>query len=111
MSRSHYDVIVVGFGPVGQVAANLLGRDGASVAVFETANSIYNLPRAAHFDAETMRVFQAIGLSEEIGPAITPILGMHFLDANRNKLFGFDAPSEPTANVTIPSPPNSLTSL
>jgi 3-(3-hydroxy-phenyl)propionate hydroxylase len=98
VSQNQYDVIIVGFGPVGQVAANLLGRDRARVAVFETATSVYNLPRAAHFDAEIMRIFQSIGLSEAVGPAIAPILGMHFLDATGNKLFGFDAPDGPTAN-------------
>jgi 3-(3-hydroxy-phenyl)propionate hydroxylase len=95
---SDYEVIIVGFGPVGQVAANLLGRDGARVAVFETATSVYNLPRAAHFDAEIMRIFQSIGLSEAVRPAIAPIRGMHFLDASGDKLFGFDAPDGPTAN-------------
>ena len=36
----HYDVVVSGFGPVGQVAANLLGQRNYRVAVFETATSI-----------------------------------------------------------------------
>jgi 2-polyprenyl-6-methoxyphenol hydroxylase-like FAD-dependent oxidoreductase len=55
---SHYDVVIVGYGPVGQVAANMLGQRGSRVAVFETATSVYNLPRAAHFDGEVMRILQ-----------------------------------------------------
>jgi 3-(3-hydroxy-phenyl)propionate hydroxylase len=87
-----YDVIISGYGPVGQVAANLLGQRGYRVAVFETATSIYNLPRAAHFDAEVMRIFQAIGLAEEVMPACAPIRGMHSISANGEKLFRFDVP-------------------
>ena len=95
---SDYDVIIVGFGPVGQLAANLLGQRGFQVAVFETATSVYNLPRAAHFDGEVMRIFQSVGLSEAVIPACAPVRGMHFLDAAGEKLFGFDAPEGPGAH-------------
>jgi 3-(3-hydroxy-phenyl)propionate hydroxylase len=59
---------------------------------------VYNLPRAAHFDAEVMRVFQSIGLAEALAEAITPVRGMHFLTAEGATLFGFDAPDKPTLN-------------
>ena len=93
-----YDVLIAGFGPVGQVAANLLGQRGFQVAVFDTATSIYNLPRAAHFDAEVMRVFQSIGLAEAVLPACAEVKGMHFLSASGETLLGFNAPEGPTAN-------------
>jgi 3-(3-hydroxy-phenyl)propionate hydroxylase len=94
---SDYDVIICGFGPVGQVAANMLGQRGYRVAVFETATSVYNQPRAAHFDGEVMRILQSIGLAEAVMPASAPVKGMHFLDAAGEKLFGFDAPEGPGA--------------
>lgn len=94
----HYDVILAGYGPVGQVAANLLGQRGFRVAAFDIATSIYNLPRAAHFDAEIMRVFQSIGLAEAVLPACAPVRGMHFLNAAGEKIFGFDAPDRLTAH-------------
>ena len=93
-----FDVVIVGYGPVGQVAANLLGQRGYGVAVFEVATSIYNLPRAAHFDAEIMRVFQSVGLAEAVLPACAELRGMHFLNAAGEKLFGFDAPEGPGAH-------------
>lgn len=86
------DVAIVGCGPVGAVMANLLGQAGLQTTVYEIGSSVYHLPRAAHFDAEIMRVFQAIGLAEAVLPATRPVKGMHFLNAAGDKLFGFDAP-------------------
>jgi 3-(3-hydroxy-phenyl)propionate hydroxylase len=82
------DAIIVGYGPVGAVLANLLGRAGFTVAVFEATSSVYHLPRAAHFDAEIMRVFRAIELGDEILPATAPIVGMNFIAADGTRLFG-----------------------
>ena len=87
-----YDVIIVGFGPVGQVAANLLGQRGYRVGVFEVASSIYNLPRAVHFDAEVMRIFQSVGLAEAVLPACGEIKGYDFVNADRQRLFGDGVP-------------------
>ena len=89
---NRYDVLISGFGPVGQVAANLLGQRGFRVAVFEMATDVYNLPRAAHFDGEVMRVFQSIGLAEAVLPACAEVKGMHFLSRGGETLFGFNAP-------------------
>jgi 2-polyprenyl-6-methoxyphenol hydroxylase-like FAD-dependent oxidoreductase len=63
-----YDVVIIGYGPVGMVAAALLGRAGHRVAVFERYQTFYNLPRAATFDHEVMRVLQALGCVEDILP-------------------------------------------
>eukprot|EP00118_Oscarella_pearsei_P004172 m.17351 g.17351 ORF g.17351 m.17351 type:complete len:626 (+) comp27454_c0_seq1:69-1946(+) len=51
------DVIIVGLGPVGAVAANLLGKYGVRTIVFEKEQEIYTGPRAVAIDAETMRIF------------------------------------------------------
>lgn len=91
-----YDVIICGYGPVGQVAANMLGQRGFRVAAFDLATSIYNLPRAAHFDAEVMRIFQSIGLAEAVLPACAPVKGMNFVTASGEKLLGFKAPERLT---------------
>jgi 3-(3-hydroxy-phenyl)propionate hydroxylase len=93
-----FDVAIVGYGPVGATLANLLGRSGWRVSVLERSTSIHHLPRAAHFDAEIMRVFASLGLAPTILPATAPILGMHFLNGEGKKLFGFDRPrkNDPT---------------
>jgi len=61
-----YDVIQIGYGPVGQTMAALLGKQGHRVAVFERWPSLYGQARAGHFDHEIMRVFQSIGAADAI---------------------------------------------
>lgn len=56
-----FDVIVVGYGPVGRLLALKLGRRGHRVAVIERQEQVYPLPRAVHFDDEIGRIFQSVG--------------------------------------------------
>src|SRR5207247_4244221 len=65
-----YDVAIVGYGPVGQTLAILLGQRGWKVGVFEKQPAAYPLPRAVHFDHEVARILQAAGLGEEL-PRLT----------------------------------------
>jgi flavoprotein hydroxylase len=64
------DVAIVGYGPVGQTLAILLGQRGWRVGVFEKQPAAYALPRAVHFDHEVARILQAAGLGDEL-PALT----------------------------------------
>jgi 3-(3-hydroxy-phenyl)propionate hydroxylase len=45
--RTHFDVIIVGMGPVGAVCANLMGKYGVQTLVFEKEVEVYNGPRFA----------------------------------------------------------------
>jgi 3-(3-hydroxy-phenyl)propionate hydroxylase len=90
-----HDVVIVGYGPVGAVLANLLGQAGLDVVVVEPALDVYHLPRAAHFDDEVMRVFQSVGLAEAVLPHTTPVLGMDFVTAEGDVLFGFSSADRP----------------
>ncbi|WP_109808978.1 bifunctional 3-(3-hydroxy-phenyl)propionate/3-hydroxycinnamic acid hydroxylase [Sphingosinithalassobacter portus] len=60
------DIVVAGLGPVGAVLACLLGQQGLNVIALERSHEVYPLPRAAHFDHEIMRVFQSIGIADEV---------------------------------------------
>jgi 3-(3-hydroxy-phenyl)propionate hydroxylase len=64
------DVAVVGLGPVGAILSALLGRCGVDTVVFDKAEDIFPLPRAAAFDHEIMRVVQNLGLAEAIRPDV-----------------------------------------
>lgn len=63
-----YDVVIVGCGPVGALAANLLGRQGLTVLVLEKDLAHYPLPRAVHLDHEMMRLFQSAGVIDRVLP-------------------------------------------
>ncbi|WP_311268395.1 bifunctional 3-(3-hydroxy-phenyl)propionate/3-hydroxycinnamic acid hydroxylase [Sphingobium sp. WCS2017Hpa-17] len=61
-----FDVAIIGCGPVGAFAANLLGKSGASVLVIEQEAHPYPLPRAVHLDHEMMRLFQSAGVIDRV---------------------------------------------
>jgi 3-(3-hydroxy-phenyl)propionate hydroxylase len=63
-----FDVAIIGCGPVGALAANLLGRQGLSVVVLEKELAHYPLPRAVHLDHEMMRLFQSAGVIDRVAP-------------------------------------------
>ena len=52
----------------------------ASFQVIEQHDELYALPRAVHFDDETMRVFQACGLADEVVKTTKLNKGMKFVD-------------------------------
>jgi 2-polyprenyl-6-methoxyphenol hydroxylase-like FAD-dependent oxidoreductase len=61
-----YDVVLIGYGPVGQAMAALLGQAGHSVAVFEQWPALYGRARAGHVDHEIMRIFQSVGIADQV---------------------------------------------
>ncbi|RKT20404.1 3-(3-hydroxy-phenyl)propionate hydroxylase [Paraburkholderia sp. RAU2J] len=89
-----YDVAVIGLGPVGATLANLLARYGLTVAVLERESAPYALPRAVHFDAECMRVFDAIGVAHEVAASCHISPGMKFVNASGQLLVDWPRPQE-----------------
>jgi 2-polyprenyl-6-methoxyphenol hydroxylase-like FAD-dependent oxidoreductase len=66
------DVVVVGYGPVGNTLAILLGQMGRTVVVLERWPESYPLPRAVHFDHEVGRIFQSCGIGPQLRAIIEP---------------------------------------
>jgi 2-polyprenyl-6-methoxyphenol hydroxylase-like FAD-dependent oxidoreductase/catechol 2,3-dioxygenase-like lactoylglutathione lyase family enzyme len=85
------DVAIVGFGPVGQVLAALLGRAGHRVAAFERHSGIYRLPRAVHLDHEIMRLLQSLGLADALAEELVPVSDYHWFGADGNSLLRLEA--------------------
>ncbi|MBJ8339458.1 bifunctional 3-(3-hydroxy-phenyl)propionate/3-hydroxycinnamic acid hydroxylase [Antrihabitans sp. YC3-6] len=81
-----YDVVVIGFGPVGQMVCAQLGQAGHSVAAFESHATLYGLSRAGHMDDEIVRTLQKIGVDEEFKTDAVP-WDMYDM---RTKAFGGD---------------------
>ncbi|MEX3937142.1 bifunctional 3-(3-hydroxy-phenyl)propionate/3-hydroxycinnamic acid hydroxylase [Paraburkholderia phymatum] len=72
------DVAIIGAGPVGLMIGNLLGLQGVRVAIIEKLDQIIDYPRAIGLDDEALRVFQSVGLADELLPHTTPNHWMRF---------------------------------
>ncbi len=96
MTVMDFDVVIVGYGPVGQMLSALLGKAGHRVGVFERYNDFYPWPRAIRFDGEVMRLFQNLGMVAEIEDEI--VAADHYL------WFGADGDLILDIDMTAPSP-------
>ena len=79
---SKYDVAVIGYGPTGATAANLLGQLGLKVVVIERDPDIYGRARAISTDDEVMRIWQSVGLADQLQQDMLPDRPLAFVDAN-----------------------------
>ena len=66
------DVLIVGYGPVGQVLAILLAQQGHSVVVAERWPRPYPMPRAVSYDGESARIVAATGVGDVLDPIREP---------------------------------------
>jgi len=82
-------VLIVGLGPVGVVLGTLLGEAGISVLAIDRDADLYPLPRAAAFDDEIMRIFQQVGVAEEIEPDTRVNTEYEFVNAEGKRLMHF----------------------
>jgi len=92
MSGFDCDVLVVGLGPVGAALTALLARAGVKTLAVDRSAEVYPLPRAAHFDHEIMRVFQALGVAEVAAQHARPAPAYEFRAADGQVLMRFDLP-------------------
>lgn len=97
------DVLIVGLGPVGATLANLLGREGFRVLAVERDTTVYPLPRAAHFDAEIMRIWQGLGLLKEAMAVARRAPAYEFRNAKGEILLRYDLEDVVVASGFAPS--------
>lgn len=81
---STYDVVVVGYGPVGTIVAAHLGRRGHRVLVVDRADAPYPLPRAVTHCSDVARILQSVGLSPDAVPDVTEPYDAMYVWTNGN---------------------------
>ncbi|QII03672.1 bifunctional 3-(3-hydroxy-phenyl)propionate/3-hydroxycinnamic acid hydroxylase (plasmid) [Rhodococcoides fascians A21d2] len=82
MHDSTYDVAIIGYGPTGVTAANLLGARGLRVLVVERDSDVYTRARAISTDEEILRIWQQTGLAERLNDEMLPGKPVKFVDAD-----------------------------
>ena len=76
---TEYDVVIIGFGPTGAVAACLLGQAGLRTLVIEKQPAVWPKPRAIAIDHEILRVLQNVGVADQVLPHTAPFTAsQHF---------------------------------
>ena len=88
--NSIYDVVQIGYGPVSQVLALMLGRQGHRVAVAERWLEPYALPRAVCVDHEAARILHAIGVGEGLSRVSQPAPLYQWFNADWEELLCID---------------------
>jgi 3-(3-hydroxy-phenyl)propionate hydroxylase len=88
------DVLVVGLGPVGSVLTGLLAQRGLRVIAVERDAQPYPLPRAVHFDHEIMRIFQQLGVADQMRRRARELPDYEFRAADGRVLMKLQRPSE-----------------
>ena len=74
-------VIIVGAGPTGLAAANLLGMYGINTLILERNAALSDCPKAISIDDEGLRTCQAMGLIDEIVKHSVLGVEAHYLSA------------------------------
>ncbi|HZP75138.1 MAG TPA: FAD-dependent monooxygenase [Pseudolabrys sp.] len=73
------DVAIVGGGPIGLLAANLLGLHNVKTVVIERNRLTSDQPKAVIMDDEFLRLIDRLGLYEALQPHLTSVpFGIHF---------------------------------
>jgi 2-polyprenyl-6-methoxyphenol hydroxylase-like FAD-dependent oxidoreductase len=84
------DVLVVGYGPVGQTLTILLAQRGYRVTVLERKAEPYPRPRAVHYDDEIARIFAAAGIGDQVAAISMPSGEYDWQNADGRTLLHFD---------------------
>ncbi len=87
--------IIVGAGPVGLMLANLLGGSGGRVLVLERRTEPYTVPRAIAYDSESLRLFQKIGLLDQLEPTLERDVPVVYFNGNGRELMRMARPDRP----------------
>jgi len=88
--KKSYDVVIVGAGPCGVSAANVLGKQGISTLVLDKEADIVMSPRAVGICEEGSRIIDTIGILDDPEMEFKQIDKVRFRDKNENTAFFAD---------------------
>ncbi|WP_185715059.1 bifunctional 3-(3-hydroxy-phenyl)propionate/3-hydroxycinnamic acid hydroxylase [Gulosibacter macacae] len=74
------DVVVIGGGPAGVAALAQLGDAGLTAIGFERDADMWPTARAVHFDGETMRSLQRLGVAEQFAGITVPMRSVEIIN-------------------------------
>jgi 3-(3-hydroxy-phenyl)propionate hydroxylase len=103
MTKADFDVAIVGCGPVGAVAACLLGQAGIRTVVIDRTDAIYEKSRAVALDHEIARVLQSLGLADAIAPYAEPFTDSKYHGAGGRLIKHLTMVPEPYPQAWTPS--------
>ncbi len=76
-------IVIVGAGPTGLTAGNLLGMLGISTLICERNSGLTDCPKAIALDDEVLRICQAMGLLDEVLKDVLLDIDVHYVSAGR----------------------------
>ncbi|MCX4399829.1 bifunctional 3-(3-hydroxy-phenyl)propionate/3-hydroxycinnamic acid hydroxylase (plasmid) [Streptomyces sp. NBC_00053] len=88
------DVLIVGYGPVGQLATILLAQHGHTVTVVERWPQPYSMPRAVAYDGEAARILAAAGVADRLDGIREPTGEYVWENARGQTLIHMDVPGQ-----------------
>ncbi|MGJ4926337.1 bifunctional 3-(3-hydroxy-phenyl)propionate/3-hydroxycinnamic acid hydroxylase [Bradyrhizobium sp. HKCCYLS2038] len=109
-NAEHFQVVIIGFGPTGAIAASLLGEAGITTLAIDRARDIYDKPRAIALDHEIMRLFDNLGIAGEVGRYVAPFPASEHFGAQGQLIRRIDMVGEPyplgyTPTMVFTQPP------
>ena len=108
--QNDFQVVVVGHGPSGAVAASLLGDRGIRTLAIDRQREVYDKPRAIAIDHEILRLLDNLGAAERVLPYIAPFPASQHFGAKGQLIRRIDMVAEPyplgyTPSMVFTQPP------
>ncbi|UFS76057.1 bifunctional 3-(3-hydroxy-phenyl)propionate/3-hydroxycinnamic acid hydroxylase [Tardiphaga sp. 37S4] len=108
--QNDFQVVVIGHGPSGAVAASLLGDLGIRTLAIDRQLEVYDKPRAIAIDHEILRLLDNLGAAERVLPYVAPFPASQHFGAKGQLIRRIDMVAEPyplgyTPSMVFTQPP------
>lgn len=87
-TQGEYDVAIIGCGPVGEILSIVLAQQGVRSVAIEREPGIFSTPRAVALDDEVMRIYQNLGVAEEMSKVVSRMVAANFINEAGQLLMG-----------------------